>query len=72
LWVLGGEMIRDFHEDPPLRKRSVEVWLDKVIDDKGGPIIYHATSEEQHTPLIPPAGACTDCCRTTPQLSLDP
>lgn len=47
LWVLGGEMIRDFHEDPPLRKHSVEVWLDKVIDDEGGPIIYHAPSEEQ-------------------------
>jgi len=47
LWVLGGEMIRDFHQDPPLRKHSVDVWLDKVISDDGGPLIYHSASEEQ-------------------------
>ncbi len=47
LWVLGGEMIRDFHEEPPLRKRSVDAWLDKVIDDEGGPLIYHRTPEEK-------------------------
>ena len=36
LWILGGEMIRDFHEDPPLRKRPLETWLGSVIDDEGG------------------------------------
>ena len=24
VWVLGGEFIRDLHNDPPLRKRPVE------------------------------------------------
>ena len=47
LWVLGGEMIRDFYEDPPSRKRSTDAWLDNVIGDDGGPLIYFRTSEEE-------------------------
>ena len=47
LWILGGEIIRNLHEDPPLRKRPLNTWLGSVIDDEGGPLIYHRTSEEQ-------------------------
>ena len=47
LWVLGGEMIRDFYEDPPSRKRSVDAWLDHVIGDDGGPLMYHRSSDEE-------------------------
>jgi len=46
LWVLGGEMIRDLHETPALRKVPVEVLVFNVIQD-GGPILYHNDSEEQ-------------------------
>jgi hypothetical protein len=46
LWVLGGEMIRDLHETPALRKVPVETLVFNVIQD-GGPILYHNDSEEQ-------------------------
>lgn len=47
LWTLGGELIRDLQEDPRLRKRPLEQLLFSVLDDEGGPLIYHRTSEEQ-------------------------
>ena len=46
LRVLGGEMIRDLHETPALRKVPVETLVFNVIQD-GGPILYHNDSEEQ-------------------------
>jgi hypothetical protein len=46
LWALGGEIIRDLHEDPSLRKKSVEQILDDRIDDEGGPLVYAMESEE--------------------------
>jgi hypothetical protein len=47
LWVLGGEIIRDLHEDPSLRKKTIEQVLLNVIDDEGGPLIYGVSSEQQ-------------------------
>jgi len=46
LWVLGGEMIRDLHETPSLRRVPIETLVFQVIQD-GGPILYHNDSEEQ-------------------------
>lgn len=46
LWVLGGEIIRDLHETPALRKVPVERLLVDLIQD-GGPLLYHNDSEEQ-------------------------
>ena len=46
LWVLGGEMIRDLHEPPSLRKVPIAALVFQVIQD-GGPILYHNDSEEQ-------------------------
>ena len=46
LWVLGGELIRDLHETPSLRKVPIETLVFQVIED-GGPILYHNDSEEQ-------------------------
>jgi len=40
MWVLGGEFIRDLHNDPPLRKRPVDLVLSKMIE-YGGPLLYH-------------------------------
>lgn len=45
LWILGGEMISAFHDDPSLRKSSVEVWLDNAIGPEGGPLMHEQISE---------------------------
>ena len=46
LWTLGGEIIRDLHETPSLRRKSIEQILDDRIDDEGGPLVYATESEE--------------------------
>jgi hypothetical protein len=47
LWELGGEIIRDLHENPSLRKKGMELILAERIDDEGGPLVYATESEEQ-------------------------
>jgi hypothetical protein len=51
LWVLGGEMIRDFHFDPPARERPVQAWLDNAIGDDGGPLMHEQISERIQQPF---------------------
>lgn len=46
LWTLGGEIIRDLHEKPSLRRKSVEQILEDRIDEEGGPLVYALESEE--------------------------
>jgi hypothetical protein len=46
LWALGGEIIRDLHENPFLRRKSIEQILRDRIDDEGGPLLYATESEE--------------------------
>jgi hypothetical protein len=46
LWALGGEIIRDLHEDPSLKRKSMEQILDGRIDEEGGPLVYAMESEE--------------------------
>ena len=46
LWVLGGEIIRDLHETPALRKVPVERLVVDVLSE-GGPLLYHCDSEEE-------------------------
>ena len=40
LCVLGGHMIRVWHEKPHMRKRGILRVLLEAIDDDGGPIVY--------------------------------
>ena len=47
LWALGGEIIRDLHENPSLRRKRIEQILAERIDDEGGPLVYAMESEEQ-------------------------
>ena len=47
LWLLGGEIIRDLNENPPLRRKNIKQILFDVIDDDGGPLIYGVSSEQQ-------------------------
>jgi hypothetical protein len=46
LWALGGEIIRDLHEDPSLRRNNIEQILADRIDDEGGPLLFVMESEE--------------------------
>ena len=47
LWLLGGEIIRDLHHDPTLRKLPTGRILHRVIGDDGGPLIHNGSEEEQ-------------------------
>src|SRR2546422_7510502 len=47
VWALGGEIIRDLHENPSLRRKNIEQILQDRIDDEGGPLLYGIDSEEQ-------------------------
>jgi len=49
LWMLGGEIIRDLHEDPSLRKVAVHRLLRDVIHADGGPLIHNGSEEEQRS-----------------------
>ena len=46
LWALGGEIIRDLHEDPSLRRKNIEQILADRIDEEGGPLVYAIESAE--------------------------
>ena len=49
LWVLGGEIIRDLHYDPSLRKRTGDRLLRDVVHEDGGPLIHNGSEEEQRS-----------------------
>ena len=49
LWLLGGELIRDLHYDPSLRKRAPERLLRCVIHEHGGPLIHNGSEDEQRS-----------------------
>jgi len=46
IWALGGEFIRELHNDPPLRKRPVDEVLSRMIEH-GGPLLYHGSEHQQ-------------------------
>jgi hypothetical protein len=46
LWVLGGEIIRDLHDTPSLRRKDMAHVLRDVTGDDGGPLIHGGDSEE--------------------------
>jgi hypothetical protein len=49
LWTLGGEIIRDLHETPSLRKKPVESVLSAALSPDGGPLIHHGGEEQQRS-----------------------
>lgn len=47
LWALGGDIVEELHKDPSLRERAIDKLLLNLIDEEGGPLIVHRTSEQQ-------------------------
>ena len=49
LWILGGEIIRDLHYIPSLRKTPVNGLLRKAVHEYGGPAVHNGSEEEQRS-----------------------
>jgi len=49
LWMLGGEIIRDLHYDPSLRKMAADRLLRNVVREDGGPLVHNGSEEEQRS-----------------------
>lgn len=49
LWSLGGEIIRDLHYDPSLRKKAAERLLRDTIHADGGPLVHNGSEEAQRS-----------------------
>jgi len=49
LWSLGGEIIRDLHYDPSLRKRTAEWLLHDAVHQDGGPLVHNGSEEGQRS-----------------------
>jgi hypothetical protein len=49
MWLLGGEIIRDLNQDPPLRKVAVEQLIRNVIHEEGGPLIHNGWEDQQRS-----------------------
>jgi len=49
LWLLGGEIIRDLHWDPSLRKSTGDRILRDAIHEDGGPLIHNGSEEQQRS-----------------------
>jgi hypothetical protein len=48
VWALGGEFIRDLHNDVSLRKKPVDQVLCLMIE-YGGPLLYHGGEDQQQS-----------------------
>jgi len=49
LWLLGGEISRDLHYNPSLRKKTAEQLLRNAVYDDGGPLIHNGSEEDQRS-----------------------
>ncbi|MDO8271249.1 MAG: hypothetical protein Q7U82_04905 [Gammaproteobacteria bacterium] len=49
LWMLGGEIIRDLHETPQLRKRPAREVVLATVDGGEGPLLHGGSEQEQRS-----------------------
>jgi len=49
LWSLGGEIIRDLHYDPSLRKKPADQLVRSAVHQYGGPSVHNASEEQQRS-----------------------
>lgn len=47
LWLLGGELIRELHETPKMRKRPAIEWVTAAVDGGEGPLLHGYSSEQE-------------------------
>ena len=45
LWQVGGELIRRRHDDPDLKRLTIERLIGRLIEQDGGPLIWPRISE---------------------------
>jgi hypothetical protein len=51
LWLLGGEIIRGIYADPELKDLKGKQLILRFVDEAGGPISRHFTTEEEQKPF---------------------
>jgi len=51
LWLLGGEIIYRIHDDRKLKKASGKEVILEFVDEEGGPLSKHLSSEEEQKPF---------------------
>jgi len=49
LWTLGGEIIRDLHYDPSLRKVAADRLLRNAVHEYGGPAVHNGSEQQQRS-----------------------
>lgn len=49
LWSLGGEIIRDLHYHPSLRKRPADRLLREAVHEWGGPAVHNGSEDQQRS-----------------------
>jgi hypothetical protein len=49
LWILGGEIIRDLHYTPSLRKVAAQRLLREAVHADGGPLIHNGSEQDQNS-----------------------
>ena len=47
LWLLGGEIISRLYDDPKLRKADGNQLLLEFVEEEGGPLSKHISTEEE-------------------------
>lgn len=47
LWLLGGEIIARAHRDARLHRKKEQELLQTFVDDEGGPLCQHNTTEAE-------------------------
>ncbi len=49
LWAIGGEIVREFNDEPSLRRRSAQQLLLAAVEIGEAPLLRHATEAEQRS-----------------------
>jgi hypothetical protein len=49
LWILGGEIIRDLHYTPSLRRVAAQRLLREAVHADGGPLIHNGSEQDQNS-----------------------
>ena len=68
LWLLGGEIIYHVHDDRKLKKSAGDDLILQFVDEEGGPLSKHLSTEEEQKPFD---GTCRKFYRFLKKASQD-